>query len=409
MTAYHTSSPFTCWVKPAPLRTGFRHGGEGAVVHEWCGITVVPLKSQLGNTVGGPYQDMVIGFLMMCHIPSIVLPPSHYKVSLTPSSKSRRVRLQHVVGEGSFGTVYQAIPVGLAYLCPCLPTQRLPYAIKLSASQALLHREQRHLLRLHDIDPKGRYHTRLLGLCHLHTQWVGLVFPLASTNLDVVIRHQTLSPDTIATMLDHVYNALSFIHSNELAHGDVKADNVLVFNHQRALLSDWEGMVNLRHPQPTTCTYLPPNVHRHRSLLYQRDTWPFVDRFSWLLMVSGLPTEPLSCFHSDTKQHDAARHTILSLLRDTILSPRYPYPSIRPLCHPILQAATPMPPTVTRRLGRDPRPITLPNALCPSENPVHHLPITIPETPSLITESVRFFHQVLTWLPPFFDPNSLDH
>lgn len=276
--------------------------------------------------------------------------------------------LQSIVGEGSYGVVYRAIPYGLGCFYPLSPTR---YAIKRPHDTIRLQKEWKNMMHLQRIDPTGTYHTPLLGGCYTKAnQLIGLVLPLALYDLSVVLADHTRPAVIVSDMLHDIYRALSFFHQNGLAHGDVKPDNILIFPHDRALLSDWEGMVDLTHPGSTTCTYLPPSVHRKRSLLTIQDTWPVVDRFAWLLMAVVLSDQQRLCFHSRASVAERDRQpSIIQIIQGHIDSTQYPYPDLKKRCLLILKTIDPEG-VRSRSFRRHSRPITghaAPVSTSPSE------------------------------------------
>jgi len=322
--------------------------------------------------------------------------PAHY-IRLGHDGTPRRVGLQTIVGEGSFGLIYRAIPQGLGCF---YPTSRTPYAVKLPTDPIQLHKEWKNMLHLQTIDPHGTYHARLLGGCYVKSNHlVGLVLSLALSDLSSVLSNHTRPPQVIATMLKSIHHALTFFHQKELAHGDVKPENVLVFTNDRALLSDWEGMVRLPQPNPTTCTYLPPDVHRHRSLLQQRQTWPLVDFFAWLLMASDLTDAQLSCFHSRSQCPPTERLAVIVAIQHKLRTPLYPYPDLRDLCDPIIQGVTP---GTSKRVATGTTPPHRPARLSRGTRSSHHpSPVASDqaEIPSTPPWGIAFLHLITHLLP----------
>jgi serine/threonine protein kinase len=85
-----------------------------------------------------------------------------------------------------------------------------------------------HLLRMFDV---GRCHVRGRG-------YLFVVMEYAEQTLAQILPKRALNPDEVREMLLPTLDALSFLHRNQLVHGQLKPSNFLVVNDQLKLASD---------------------------------------------------------------------------------------------------------------------------------------------------------------------------
>jgi len=151
------------------------------------------------------------------------------------------------------------------------------------------------LLKLQEIDPDGKhhwpvhcflYHPTVTTLHEVHPRKLtGYIMVEAEGDLLDVYQKKHYPIDTIHQFCLSVLASLEYIHAGKMAHGDVKAQNVLVAKGQ-VRLSDCGGIDLTKHK----LDQLPPCTRRSLPLSIYSDfrtpqMWVHADKFGWVVMI----------------------------------------------------------------------------------------------------------------------------
>ncbi|HVR31394.1 MAG TPA: BTAD domain-containing putative transcriptional regulator, partial [Acidimicrobiia bacterium] len=180
----------------------------------------------------------------------------------------RSYELRQVIGQGDFGTVYQAFQpsvgrrVALKVVRPEYANSPVFVRQFEAEAQFIAQLEHPHIVSLYDYwrDPAGAY----------------LVMPyLPGGNLAAALRRGPWHPGPALRLLDQVGAALSHAHRRGVVHRDVKPANVLLDADGNAYLSDFGVATRLTDPigKPLSSSlgYLPPEELRGEILTAASD------------------------------------------------------------------------------------------------------------------------------------------
>lgn len=93
------------------------------------------------------------------------------------------------------------------------------------------------------------------------------------------------------TIARQILEALAYLHSNGISHGDIKPDNVLFDEYNRPLLSDFGAADIINYKSPTSCSplYAPPEVLVQKKYDPKKaDMWSF-GVMCYVMLVGNLP------------------------------------------------------------------------------------------------------------------------
>ncbi|GFR47880.1 hypothetical protein Agub_g9690, partial [Astrephomene gubernaculifera] len=144
------------------------------------------------------------------------------------------VRTGTNVGSGSFGTVYH-----------CRDDEK-DIAVKITSDRRSYEREVNALLSLHHpnilaLKGRGNYSDRQLALVYEFC---------SSGSLGTAIRNQVLTPEVVMRIAVGVARALTYAHTRNFLHGDLKPGNILLDDHFRPKVGDW-GLAVLGNVAPS--------------------------------------------------------------------------------------------------------------------------------------------------------------
>lgn len=162
--------------------------------------------------------DLEVGGLRGCN-----------EVICTPDG---RLSFKRKLGKGAEGSVYLAVPTGLQVppspsSCQLEQILQSPVAVKVVTGDAFQrYRQTRHLWPTlehpHIVFPREATFDDRNGLCFVEME-------LCDTDLlDMVMRHGPLSDRRAALFAAHLSSALAHLHSQGIAHQDVKLENIFV-------------------------------------------------------------------------------------------------------------------------------------------------------------------------------------
>ena len=180
----------------------------------------------------------------------------------------QELSLQHKVGEGSFATVF-ALDIGVykhykEQQCKDSYDARRFIPLELSILRAL---------------NQVPFFVQMEHIIHDNQTTVGVTMTRYKTNLSKYIENKQHKADQ--KIMYHLLNALYYLHSIDVLHGDIKPGNVLLDQHNNALLCDFNSChmlspVNTKssnYMYTYTLWYRPPEVFLQKKIDLQADVW----------------------------------------------------------------------------------------------------------------------------------------
>ncbi len=258
------------------------------------------------------------------------------------------ILFDHVIGQGSFGTVYygrwQSQPVAI----------KTVQGVTTPADHKEFIREAQIMSRL-----RSRWITQFYGVCLEPTRHCLLMEYMEHGSLFSRLEHTALDPEQQRSVALDVARGLLYLHTQGVVHGDLKSANVLLDRHHQAKLTDF-GLSHTRASSIASMGQKSQAVQWMAPELFKRggELTAAADRFSYGMVLWEIVTgqRPFDGFDGDVAQHllQGGREIIPSMVpaiyRDFIVRCWDKDPDKRPPLEEIigaLEGYRPRPPSPT--------------------------------------------------------------
>lgn len=239
-----------------------------------------------------------------------------------PSLTLASYTLHAPLGQGTAGQVFLATSQSKPssrFAVKIIPPAKVRTAVR---REVALHHTLHHpnIVHLHEVHTANPSSHLLANQNHFQAPSLALVMELAPAGdmFSEVAAAGTLPPRVLRRRLRDIVSALTYLHSQRIAHLDIKLENVVISNSNTAKLADFGCAARLGHNEPSPCVagtlhYLPPELAQNSALppATTSDAWS-LGVLAYTAIAGAYPFNGARAGASDQSNDRATRYRILN-------------------------------------------------------------------------------------------------